>query len=339
MRSNAILRIVLYSIAIIALLGILIGGITVGLFIFDTNIHHDTIANTPLASDQNETRTVVDDSSIQNIEIDWISGSITLEPDAGCSDIIVVETGTGNEDYRMVCTTSSHTLKIQYCKDGIKFPSSGITINGSVNKDLVIKVPIEWVCDTLVIDTASAEVTVSDLVIEKFDFDGASGVCRLQNCYVDKIDMDTASGNIYFEGALNSMDCDAASANCNLVVYNVPEYIEMDMASGDLNLTLPENCGFTVDLTAVSGQFTSDFETACKDDSHTHSVHTHGDGSCRIEVNAMSGDVTIHKAASVPTAAFPYCSDPNCTDPNHDHSAACTDDDCTVPNHSHTNHH
>ena len=51
--------------------------------------------------------------------------------------------------------------------------------------------------------------------------------------------VDTASGNIYFEGTLNALDCDAASASCEIVVNNVPEYIEMEMASGDLNLTLP----------------------------------------------------------------------------------------------------
>lgn len=316
MRSNAILRIVLYFIAIIALLGILIGGIAVGLFIIDVDGHHSEVYRTPIATDRNEAWTALDAKEIQNIGIDWISGSITIKPDSNSNQIVVKEIGLTGEDTAMVCKRNGDTLEIEYQKD----TDFVFGVTESFTKDLIITVPMDWVCDTLVIDTASAEVTVSDLVIEKFDFDGASGVCRLQNCYVDKIDMDTASGNIYFEGTLNSLDCDAASANCNLVVYNVPEYIEMDMASGDLNLTLPENCGFTVDLTAVSGEFTSDFETTCKDDSHTHSVHTHGDGSCRIEVNAMSGDVTIHKGASISSPTIPYCSDPNCTEPNHSHT-------------------
>lgn len=333
MRSNAILRIVLYSIAIIVLLGILIGGIAVGLYVIDVDGHHSEVHHTPIATDRNEAWTALDVKEIQNIKIDWVSGSITIEPDSTSKQIVVKEIGLTGEDTAMVCKRNGDTLEIEYQKE----TDFVFGMTESFTKDLIITVPMGWVCDTLVIDTASAEVTVSDLVIEKFDFDGASGVCRLQNCCIDKIDMDTASGNIYFEGTLNALDCDAASASCEIVVNNVPEYIEMEMASGDLNLTLPENCGFTVDLSTASGQFASDFETTCKDDSHTHSVHTHGDGSCHIEVNAMSGDVTIHKAPSAPTATIPYCQDPNCTDPNHDHSAVCTDEDCTLPHHS--NHH
>ena len=313
MRSNAILRIVLYSIAIIVLLGILIGGIAVGLFVMDVDGHHSEVYHTPIATDRNEAWTALDVKEIQNIEIDWVSGSITIKPDSTSDQIVVKEIGLTGENTAMVCRRNGDTLEIKFQKD----TNFTFGVTQSFTKDLIITVPMDWVCDTLEIDTASAEVTVSDLVIEKFDFDGASGVCRLQKCYVDCLDMDTASGNIYFEGTLNDMDCDAASANCEIIVYNAPKQIDLDMASGDLDLTLPEDCGFTVDLNTASGHFSSDFETICKDDSHTHSVHTHGDGSCRIQVDAMSGDVTIHKAASPSTATIPSCSDPDCTIPNH----------------------
>jgi len=335
MKSNAILRIILFSLAIIVLLSLLIGGIVISLFMFDKDVHHDSIINTPIAYDKTETRTAVDAENIQNIEIDWISGSITVEQDSSCADIIVTETGTYDEDYQMVCTTSGNTLKIQYCKESIKFPSFGITIDGSISKDLVIKVPEGWSCDSLEIDTASAWVQLNGLTIDEFDFDGASGECSISNCHLDTLDLDTASGDINFEGTLNHLDCDAASANCRLTVYNNPSTIELDTASGNLELRLPENCGFTCSMETLSGRFTSDLETI-----HKNGSYIHGDGACSIRINAMSGDITIHGHAHENTmATIPYCTDSACTNPNHDHSAVCTDVNCTNPNHSHSKHH
>lgn len=334
MKSNTIIRIILFSLAIIILLGILISGIFLNLFVFIKDEHHETVHNPPIAYDKYETRTAVDAEKIQNIEIDWVSGSITIEKDETCADIVVAETGTSNEEYQMICTTIGNTLKIQYCKDGITFPSFGITINGSVNKDLIIKVPGDWSCHSLEIDTASAWVQLSGLTIDEFDFDGASGKCTISNCYLDTLDLDTASGDVQFEGTLNHLDCDAASANCRLTVYNSPNSIKLDSASGNLELRLPEDCGFTCSMETLSGRFSSDLETV-----HKNGRYIHGDGACKIHVNAMSGDVTISKAEFAPMPTIPYCTDPNCTNSNHDHTAVCTDESCTNPNHGHRNHH
>jgi len=335
MRSNAIIRIVLFTLAIFIFLGLLICGMGLSLFMFDRDSHHDEVFHTPIAYDETETKTAVGAEKIQNIEIDWVAGSITVEPDASCTDIVVTETGTSDEDYRMVCTASGSTLKIQYCKDGIKFPSFGISFNGSISKDLVIKVPEGWVCRNLEIDTASAWVQLSNLTIEEFDFDGASGECIISNCHLDTLDLDTASGDVEFEGTLNHLDCDAASANCRLTVYNNPKSIKMDSASGNLELKLPEGCGFTCSMDTLSGRFTSDLDTV-----HKNGSYVYGDGACSIHVNAMSGDINIHgHTYENPMDTIPYCTDPACTNPNHDHSAVCTDEDCTDNSHGHTNHH
>ena len=57
-------------------------------------------------------------------------------------------------------------------------------------------------------------------------------------------------------------------------------------------MVLPEDAGFTVKLDTMSGDFESDFDTTLRNDSYVA-----GNGRCRIDVDAMSGDVTIRKAA------------------------------------------
>ena len=62
-------------------------------------------------------------------------------------------------------------------------------------------------------------------------------------------------------------------------------------ATESLSITLPDGSGFTAEVDAMSGDFRSDFDYKEVDDRYIS-----GDGSCRIGLSAMSGDVHIRKA-------------------------------------------
>ena len=110
---------------------------------------------------------------------------------------------------------------------------------------------------------------------------------------IDKLDLDTASGNVRFTGGLQQLDCDAVSADIILKLTNVPGRLDMDTVSGDLDVTLPADAGFTVSMDTLSSDFESDFETTTRNGSYIA-----GNGRCRIDVDAMSGDVIIRKSAN-----------------------------------------
>ena len=229
----------------------------------------------------------VDSGNIRDISIDWVAGSITILPGKN-NKITISESQVSSDKYKLIWKQSGDKLVIQYCELNWNF--LGINLSTDISKDLVISVPADWICNSLEIDTASARVAITDLTIGEMDIDGASGSCHFDNCTVDEIDLDTASGDVNFTGMLNVLDCDAASASITLTVTNTPRRIDIDTASGDLDLTLPENCGFSVSLDTMSGDFSSDFPTTL-----TAGNYLYGDGSCRINVNAMSGDVIIRK--------------------------------------------
>ena len=75
--------------------------------------------------------------------------------------------------------------------------------------------------------------------------------------------------------------------------------------SGNLELKLPEDCGFTMDGEILSGSLTTDFAV-----NHDSKHMTHGDGHCQIKVSALSGDVHIGKYV---------CEDETCMDSSHGH--------------------
>lgn len=284
MRTSAIVRIVLYSIAILILISILAGA----LFLNNVAIHTDW--QTFFTSENIGTVAsvgYVPAGEIRDIQVEWAAGDIFIEP-GDVSEITFSETAGLAEEDQLIWSKKGDKLVIQFCKTRVYF---GISVEAP--KSLKIVVPRDWICDELEIDAASAEVTVTNMTINAVNFDGASGVCTFTDCHVKNLDVDTASGDLRFSGTLTELDCDAASASCTMLLSNCPRRIDADMASGDLRLTLPENCGFTVDLDALSGDFTSDFATAQQNGSYVF-----GDGSCKISVSAMSGDVIIYKGSA-----------------------------------------
>ena len=230
----------------------------------------------------------LDAASIREIEIEWVAGSIRIQPKA-VTEIRITEEGKDQDKYPMVWKVRDRKLAIQYAETKKNSTLIGIS-RSSISKDLIIEVPLDWTCDDLEIAAASATVEISDLNIREMEFDGASGTCTFVNCSVETLDVDTASGNVRFTGDLQQMDCDAVSADILLELTNVPKSIDLDSASGNLDVTLPADAGFTVTLDTLSGDFKSNFTTTKRNGSYVA-----GNGRCRIDVDAMSGDVTVLK--------------------------------------------
>ena len=283
MKTNAIIRIVLLSLAIIVLGGILVAGIGLKMYSFDFSFGE---GNTGITDGTVGTQGSVPADRVRDIKIDWVAGTITLIPDENASDITFWDEGAEDEKHQMVWKHSGDTLSIQYEKSKVYV---GIQVTEE-SKNLTITVPAGWVCRSLEIDAASAEVQVVDLTLGEVDFDGASGICTFENCIVGELDVDTASGDLFYNGQLETLNVSSMSANCEVVLTKAPREIDLESMSGDLFLTLPEDCGFSVDMNAMSSDFSTDFETVTK-----NGRHVHGDGSCRIDIDAMSGDVCIYK--------------------------------------------
>ncbi len=329
MKTNPIVRIVLFSLVILILLGALLTGLAVqaGVFSFDaiagessdgqdglTTLHHTesnhnstssgtsatptegtSTADTTPASEATSSDTVTttgytvyaDPSTVKELEIEWLSGEITIIPSQDVTQIVVEDDPGAESQYQMVCKTVGNKLEIEFCQNA---HSQKLT---APEKSLTIYVPTDWVCNELDIEAAASTVTVSDLTIVKVDYEGSSGTCTFTNCSFTTLDVDVAYGDVTYTGTLDTLECDAASATCYVVLSNTPRSIELDTASGTLDLTLPENCGFTADLESTGIQFTSDFQTTL-----TGSRHVCGNGSCKISVEGLTGSVIIRKGAA-----------------------------------------
>ena len=277
MKRNAIIRIVLYSLLILILVSVLLAGL--GISAYTARSGHRTETYT-LGSGE------VSSNEIRDIEINWSAGSITIQT-ADTDVISFYETGD-NDSAPLAYRQAGDKLTIQYQEEDILFAFS-LDLS-SVSKDLVITVPQDWQGGKLTVNAASADLTVNGLTANDVSLNTASGDCLFTDCTLGELELDSASGKVSYTGTLYSLDCDTASGNITAVFDNIPRSIEFDGVSADLELTLPADAGFTVEMDALSGAFNSDFET-----SQRNGLYISGDGSCRIDIDGMSGNVTIHK--------------------------------------------
>ena len=294
MKSNAIVRIVIWSIVLFFLVGILAAFVAEELYLNEYTVESvpmDIAEETPVKHLPNEDKLVVDGGSVDALEIEWAAGDITILP-RDIEEITISESNVSNEKYAMVWQVDERKLEISFCEKGL-ISGFGISLGADIRKDLYIYVPMDWNCRSLEIDAASATVEISNMTIGKLDLDGADGIVRLNNCDIRDLDIDTASGDVIFSGTLDTMDFDAASASFTGEFFNTPSRIDMDSMDGKLDITLPEDCGYSLSMDGMSKTFRSDFQGT----ENRNGIHTYGDGRCRIKVDGMSCEVAIRKGA------------------------------------------
>lgn len=256
MKQNAIARIVLYSILALVLTGILVTGVLAGSFM----VHFDSQSGTVV-----EHEASVAAADVRKIEIDWAAGSVEFVT-ADTDRITFRETSSEDSKYDMTYSLHGDTLQLDYSSTGFTIGFGNFSFP---SKDLVITVPRDWLCEELEIDGASLTIDIQDLTVGTLDLDGAS-------C------------DVFFTGSLEELEADGASTNITLSCSNRISRISMDGASCDLELTLPEDCGFTLSMDGLSCDLHT--ELPC---SAINGRTVYGDGYTKINIDGVSCDVTI----------------------------------------------
>ena len=273
MKGKAIARIVLFSMIALVLLCVLLAGL--GLSSFAKPVSSRIVSVQSTGSEHEFAP-----GEVSSIFISWASGDIDIQP-ADQDTVTVSEERSGGSS--MVVRHLGSTLEIEAGES-----KWGLVFGKYTQKDLSIRVPRDWLCQSLEISAAAAGIWVDGLPITNVVLNTASVNCVFTDCAVEKMQMNTASSDLDYSGMLKRLELKGASADCNLWLSDAPASIGMNTASGDLNLTLPDNCGFTLDRSSLSGAFQSDFATTIENDRIVC-----GDGACQITFSSLSGNINI----------------------------------------------
>lgn len=172
------------------------------------------------------------------------------------------------------------------------------------------------ICKNLTCNTASGE-TAYNVFADKIEINSASGGSNVTNCTdnkagtiilssvsgehsisgfkADKYTFNSTSGTIRAEEISGKVTANIISGEIFISYAEWTDKLELDAVSGSFDITLPEDAGVEIDLSAVSGGVSVNLgedEVRVSGDSETGRIG--GDNVQDVDINLVSGDVYIH---------------------------------------------
>jgi len=223
-------------------------------------------------------------AGISEIKVDWISGSVMIEPSDG-DDICFLEiSGVAlDERTRLYYTVEDGELEIHFSEKGLK------DFRGT--KNLVVYVPqsLSGSLEELEVEVTSADVVINNVDAGKLSLDTTSGDCEICGNY-SSVEADTVSGQVSLIGQFREVEFDSTSGDLCFQGEGQISSLEADTVSGDIWLWLPTD-SFTVKFETVSGSLDQGSYQLTR--SNGERLYTSGRGECQIEVGTVSGSLYL----------------------------------------------
>lgn len=222
---------------------------------------------------------------VDEITIEWIAGSVTLIEAEGDELVISEDYESEDSDIRLRWKVENGELSVKYCK-----PSwVGTT---SVKKNLTVAVPSSMVASLDEVHVSAVSATQSiQISSDELEIDTVSGDVTVRGTF-GTMDVETVSGTVNFEGVLQNGNFEGVSGSLKLKLLQQASSLDMETVSGNMTVTLPETVtGFRVDSDSVSGHVNI----------HGFDGVSHqrwGDGSMRIDMESVSGQLIVEKATN-----------------------------------------
>lgn len=242
--------------------------------------------------------------TVEQIDIHWPVGSVTVKPHGGNTVSFSEESAKDlTEDARLHHWLDGTTLHIQFCQ-------AGKWLLDEMEKDLTVLVPEGLALAELEVNTLSAPICLDGIQANKLTADTTSGDMRLTGCAVTELfstgtvsgrleaeltqplkefSGDSTSGSFQISApAVESVSSGSVSGSVSLSAQSAPKALDIQTTSGDIDLTLPEDAAFTLDYDATSGELSSDLPYIME-----NGRYIFGDGTGEYVIGAVSGDVRI----------------------------------------------
>ena len=209
----------------------------------------------------------VSTQNIHSIQVEWPVGNVWVTTWDGDEIRFVEMFGDSKSSH-------SDSDRLSYAIDEgeleIRFNSrKGTAYTGK--KWLKLEIPADWDLSELEIETASADVDVDDV--------------DMRNLHVE-----TASGNILVKGEIPCIETDTASGWVSISCSETLRELEVDTASGDVDLTVEKDAPFVLEYDTASGTLDNASAIAME---HKGNFHSRGSGGPQLKVETASGDLQL----------------------------------------------
>ena len=253
----------------------LLGFMSLSLTSCGTHVGHYANADKYLAGNQTYTE------EITSLDIDWISGSVTLVEDETITGVKVEEVTDLEKEKEWV-----HSY-IDNGKLMIKFFAANTWCSRLFDYTKELTVTYHPGLESVKIDLTSGSLNAESITAKDVDIDMTSGKANINNIVADSVDTDLTSGNIELNNiTAKEFDADLTSGTIT-TGFTAIEKANYSLTSGKINLTLPSDGG-TVKVSKTSGGVKTERE--CSVD---NGVYKFGTGLAEIKVSMTSGKLVI----------------------------------------------
>ena len=259
---------------------------------------------------------------IRNLDINWTSGKVTVAYHAE-NTVTLRESAARplSDDEKLQWWTEGDTLHVQFTKPGIRWNMPA--------KELTVTLPEGAVPEQAAIHTTSGDILIPELKAKVLILDSTSGdisaAAETKNAEInatsgsqtirltgeaDTVRINSTSGSIDVEAEkaaiieaastsggvrISAEECRETKANSTSgdigVTLKKMERLNIGATSGSVTVKLPEDPGFTADVSTTSGDFTYGIGLSREGNSYVC-----GDGSGRVEIGTTSGNVRMDAA-------------------------------------------
>lgn len=222
-----------------------------------------------------------------SLDITWVRGDVEIRYHSGDKVEFYEESDRPlSDDTSMYYYLDGGTLRIQGGR-------SGARVTVLPEKKLTVLLPSGMSLGSLELETVEADASVMhNGNLGEVDIDTVSGDVSF-DCIgnAGSLDISCVSGSVDLMcGVMGEIGIDTVSGDVTVATFTKPTSIEAEATSGDITLVLPSDTGFTLEFDKVSGSLISEFATSVSGDRYVS-----GDGSLRIEVDVVSGNLNLIK--------------------------------------------
>ena len=177
-------------------------------------------------------------------------------------------------------------------KIGIEYPK---VLFNNTNVVLDVYIPQDY-RESIIIDTASADVDISNLDLNNFLCKTASGDLRIESLGSDNLTLNTASGDVDIVDFSGNLKADLVSGDIDVGYRLFDNNIDVKTISGKVKIDLPQNAEFYLKTNTVSGEVVAKFPITIISFNKMNQLEgTVGTGDNSIIIDTVSGDIYINK--------------------------------------------
>lgn len=226
---------------------------------------------------------IVEREGFRNIDIVWVSGSVTVERHDG-QNVVLEETLADGS------AVTGTPLEWRVYEDSLDIRSQPRLTDAAEEKHLTVKLPADVVLFDLEIETTSADVVIdlpedNALSLKELDVTTVSGKIDAAGVSADELSLETTSGAVSGVVGTAELEADSVSGAITLTLTTTPVKVDIETTSGSVLLTLPAQgtSPLPVEFKTTSGKLTGDAPFTTVKDSEW-------------EFQTVSGDVTLNAA-------------------------------------------